>query len=150
MRGDALRNDAEMMILMGFVMIAIGSTYSLGVLGRMGPGSFPVGVGILLALTGAAIMIAARLQRVPAPAVRRDSPPDEWRGWSCIVGGLLAFIVLGSYWGFVPAIAAIVGISAMGERADKRRDAALRSRAMVAALALVSWCALKMTFPLYG
>lgn len=139
-----------LMILVGLAAAAIGSTYSLGSLERMGPGYFPVGIGVLLVLTGAAIMIGARLQQAPAPAVRRDTPPAEWRGWSCIVGGLVAFIVLGRYGGFVPATAAVVFISAMGDRSNRRRDAALLALAMVTVLVLVFWWALKMTFPLFG
>ncbi len=139
-----------LMILVGLAAAAIGRGYSVGSLARMGPGYFPVGLGILLVLTGAAIVIGARLRQAPLPAVRRETPPAEWRGWSCIVGGLLAFIVLGRYGGFVPATAAVVFISALGDRGNTRRDAALLALAMVAVLVLVFWWGLKMTFPLFG
>ena len=139
-----------LMILVGLAAAAIGSTYSIGSLARMGPGYFPVGVGILLVLTGAAIVAAARLHKAPVPAVGKQTPPAEWRGWSCIVGGLGAFIVLGRYGGFVPATACVVFISAMGDRTNRPRDAALLAMAMVAVLVIVFWWALKMTFPLFA
>ena len=139
-----------LMILVGLAAVVIGLGYSVGSLARMGPGYFPVGLGVLLVLTGVAIVIGARLQQAPLPAVRRETPPAEWRGWSCIVGALFAFIVLAHYGGFVPASAAVVFISAMGDHRNTRRDAALLALAMVAVLVLVFWWGLKMTFPLFG
>ena len=57
-----------------------------------------------------------------------DAAPD-WRGWGCIIGGLLAFIALGKFGGLVPATLALVFISAMGDRQHgQERGAAVRGR----------------------
>ena len=53
-----------------------------------------------------------------------DGPLVQWRGWLCIVGGVLAFVVLGERGGLVPASFAAVFISAMGDRRNTWRSAA--------------------------
>jgi hypothetical protein len=138
-----------LMMLIGGLAAAIGSSYSVGSLSRMGPGYFPVGLGILLMLVGVGMAVTCWFEHAPRRAVGTDTPPAEWRGWTCIVGSTIAFIVLGRHGGFVPATAAVVFISALGDRNNTMKDAALLALAMIAVLVIVFWWALKMTFPLF-
>src|SRR5262244_2467394 len=110
---------SALMIFIGVGAAVKGTSYNLGSLQRMGPGFFPVSLGVLLTLLGIAIGVVEWLRRKPLEEVKAPKAPPhppEWRGWACILGSTIAFIVLGHYGGLVPASAAIVFISALGDR----------------------------------
>lgn len=139
---------AGTMIVLGLGAIAQASTYNIGSLARMGPGMFPAILGVLLVLLG---LIIARTA-FSAPDVdeeAEDIPPPEWRGWGCIIGGLMAFILLGKYGGLVPATFALVFIAAMGDRQHTVRSATLLAVGVtILGIAVFSW-ALQLQFPLF-
>lgn len=135
-----------LMMLIGFGAVARGIDYHIGTLTQMGPGYYPVGVGTLLSLVGAAIALQAPRA---APATERASQPPEWRGWLCIVSSLLAFVVLGEYGGLLPATFAIVFISALGDRQNTFKSALVLSLSMVVVCLIVFWWALEIQFPLF-
>jgi putative Ca2+/H+ antiporter (TMEM165/GDT1 family) len=139
---------AGTMIVLGLGAIAQASTYNIGSLARMGPGMFPAILGVLLVLLG---LIIARMAAAPAAADddAEDEPPPDWRGWGCIIGGLMAFILVGKSRGLVPATFALVFISAMGDRQHTPRSAALLAAGVtVLGVAVFSW-ALQLQFPLF-
>lgn len=139
---------AGTMIVLGLGAIAQASTYTLGSLARMGPGLFPAILGVLLVLLG---LIIARMAYSPMVTEEdaEEIPPPEWRGWGCIIGGLMTFILLGKYGGLVPATFALVFISAMGDREHTPRSAALLAVGVtILGVAVFSW-ALQLQFPLF-
>ncbi|MDE2364157.1 MAG: tripartite tricarboxylate transporter TctB family protein [Hyphomicrobiales bacterium] len=141
---------AGLMVLIGALAVKIGSGYSIGRLSRMGPGYFPVALGTLLILVGAGIAFAAWLEHAPAAMSGDKTASAEWRGWGCIAGSLVAFIVLGRYGGFLPATFVATFTAALADRENSARDAALLATAMSGVLIAVFWWALKMTFPLFA
>jgi hypothetical protein len=104
---------------------------------------FPVGIGALLALVG--IVIAA--SGLNTKDESEDRAPD-WRGWGCIIGGTLAFAILGAYAGLIAATFALVFISALGDRKNTVLQAATLAVAMVAVSIVVFWWALQLQMPL--
>jgi hypothetical protein len=135
-----------LMIAIGLAAAIQGARYPIGELSRMGPGFFPVALGVLLALTGLAIAIGARFARDPG-SIEAGAP--EWRGWICIAGSIVAFVALGKYGGLVPATFAIVFISALGDRQNTPIGAAVLALACVAICVVVFWWALQLEFPLF-
>ncbi|HEY4295236.1 MAG TPA: tripartite tricarboxylate transporter TctB family protein [Paraburkholderia sp.] len=136
-----------LMLLIGIGALAEGSTYDVGTLTTMGPGFFPVALGVLMALVGLGIIISARLA---APRQAQAIRKPEWLAWGCILGGVAAFVVLGEYGGLIPATFAVVFISALGDRSNNMKRAALLALAMVAICVVVFWWALKLQFPLFS
>lgn len=139
---------AGTMIVLGLGAIAQASTYNIGSLARMGPGMFPAILGVLLVLLGLMIL---RMAAAPAAAEEdtEDEGPPDWRGWGCIIGGLMTFILVGKFGGLVPATFALVFISAMGDRQHTPRSAALLAAGVtVLGVAVFSW-ALQLQFPLF-
>lgn len=136
-----------LMFLIGLGAILQGRTYSMGTLSRMGPGFFPVSLGVILALAGAAIALSARFAEREA---EEKALPPEWRGWFCISLSIVAFVVLGKYGGLVAATFAIVFISALGDRQNTIKSALVLAVAIVAICLIVFWWALQMQFPLFG
>ena len=72
-----------LMTAIGLAAAIQGARYPIGELSRMGPGFFPVALGVLLALAGLAIALSARFSRSTGSLEARA---PEWRGWLCIAG----------------------------------------------------------------
>ncbi len=135
-----------LMILIGVAAASGSLRYQIGTPSNMGPGFFPAAVGVLLAMVGLAIALTAGLS--PDEDGARISP--DWRGWGCIIGGILAFVVLGQYGGLVPATFAIVFISALGDRTNSVWQAFWLASAMVViSIVVFSW-ALQLQLPLFA
>jgi hypothetical protein len=136
-----------LMILLGLATAFQSATYKIGTLSHMGPGFFPLALGIILASTGVAIagsaIFAARTEAKPRL-------PPEWRGWLCIGLSIVAFVVLGKYGGLLPATIAIVFISALGDRANRPGSAFVLAFGMLAVCVVVFWWALQIQFPLFA
>ena len=148
-RFDRYRKDyygGALMVVIGLVAVACGVDYQVGSLRQMGPGFFPVAIGVLLALTGGAIALQASLS---APVEKKAARPGEWRGWLCIVSALIAFVILGEHGGLVPATFAVVFISALGDRKNRLIDALVLALAIVLVSVVVFWWALKIQLPLF-
>ena len=135
-----------LMTAIGLAAAFQGSSYQLGTLERMGPGFFPTALGVILAAVGLAIAVSARFTRYEGEL---EVLAPEWRGWFCIIGALVAFVVLGKYGGLLPATFAIVFISALGDRQNTFLGAVLLALASVVVAIVIFWWALQMQFPLF-
>ena len=104
-----------LMTLLGAVVTLDSMTYSLGSLTHMGPGMFPLMLGVTLTVVGVLILGAA--VATPLAQDERILPKKkEWRGWGCILAGPILFIFLGNSGGMIPATFACVFVSALGAR----------------------------------
>ncbi|MDB5650867.1 MAG: tripartite tricarboxylate transporter TctB [Hyphomicrobiales bacterium] len=134
-----------LMILIGVGAAYLGSTYQVGTLTRMGPGYFPLVLGVLLTFLGILIALSARRSAAEEPAGLIESlhsvpAHPDWRGWSCVIGSVVSFIVLAEYAGLLPATFACVFIGAMGDRtATLKVSALLASGISVFALVLFAY-----------
>ena len=135
-----------LMAAIGLAAAFQGSSYKLGTLERMGPGFFPTALGVILAAVGVAIAVTARFARYEGEL---EVLAPEWRGWACIIGALVAFVVLGKYGGLLPATFAIVFISALGDRQNTFLGAMVLGLAAVVVAIVVFWWALQLQFPLF-
>jgi hypothetical protein len=109
-----------LMSLIGVGVILEARHYTLGTLFHMGPGFFPIILGVTMTLIG--ILIAGLA--AASPANEEDLlrlPNPQWRAWFCILAGPILFIVLGTYGGLVPATFACVFVSALGDRESTLR-----------------------------
>ncbi len=123
-----------------------GRSYPVGTLSQMGPGFFPVTLGVVMAVVGA-ILFAVATVSAEADAPARQTA--QWRGWFCIAIAIVAFAVLGTYGGLLPATFASVFNAAMGDR----RNGLLRSFVLAAGMVIVCmavfWWALQVELPLF-
>ncbi|MFV0336017.1 MAG: tripartite tricarboxylate transporter TctB family protein [Tropicimonas sp.] len=86
--------------------------YELGTLRRMGPGYFPLLLGILLSLLACIIALepaSPARAAVPGPGRRAVRPV------LCILGGILMFALLIRNAGFIPAVLACVVAAGLAE-----------------------------------
>jgi hypothetical protein len=116
--------------VVGLAVAVAGSQYDIGTLRKMGPGFFPFGFGLLLIVMGVLIALTASM----TPALAETGPSEslavagrapDWRGWSCIIGGIVAFIVLAAYAGLLPATFVCVFVVAMADRTATVKSSAV-------------------------
>lgn len=140
-------------ILGGSLMLAIGlgvcwhaTRYELGSLRQMGPGFFPMSLGAILALTGLLICLSGLRTGPQMPAVTWQ---PQWRGWFCICASLVAFVIIGNFFGLLPATFATVVIAAFGDRKNSLRAALTLATCMTLVCLVVFWWLLQVQFPLF-
>lgn len=102
-------------IVGGLALVALGAfaaiyaqRYEFGDLNRMGPGYFPVALGIILALLGLAIAI---------PAFKRGGEPivAQWKTLMLVLTSIVAFALTLKVIGLILATALAVTISSLAD-----------------------------------
>ena len=150
------RLAGALLVATGAAAVFAGVGYGMGTLRAMGSGFYPVVLGVLLALIGAVLLASTRDARAqgavepPVETAHLAGPVVQWRGWLCIVGGALAFAVLGEHGGLVPASFVSVFVAAMGDRRNTWRSAAALAAAMTALGVAVFHYGLHMLLPLFS
>ena len=147
-----------LLVATGLAVVAAGTSYGIGTLRQMGSGFFPAVLGVLMALIGVALLATARrasggvadVVPVAAESAHLQGPVVQWRGWACILAGVLSFAVLGAHGGLVPASFVSVFVAALGDRANSWRAAAALAAAMTALGVLVFHCGLHLLLPLFA
>jgi hypothetical protein len=143
-----------LLIALGAAVLAMGVTYKMGSLNRMGAGYIPVVLGVLMILVGIAIGVTAapagkRVMVNPLPGHGAHGNGIDVRGWLCILGGVVGFVVLGAYGGLMPATFASVFISAMGDRNNTYKGAAVLAAVLTVFCLVVFHFGLSLQLPLF-
>lgn len=124
MKGSADKDvyAGALLSLVGLAFAWGATSYTLGTSARMGPGYFPLMLGVLLAVLGLVIMLRAwRLK----PEQRQAVGPWAWKPLFFIVAGNLLFgVLLGGLpalgWPAMGFIAAIYGVTVVAGLAGER------------------------------
>lgn len=144
----------------GLLIVALGGgvmlkavQYRVGSLRAMGPGYFPLTLGVILVATGIVIAVNGYLA-TPRAAVRPGAPVGErkapqWKAWALISLSIVAFVALAEYFGLVPASFGVVFIAALGDRGNTWRAAALLAVAVAIVAVVVFWWGLQVQLPLF-
>jgi hypothetical protein len=136
------------MILLGAGVTLNSMTYDLGSLMHMGPGMFPLILGILLTFVG--VLIFGTGVATPLAEGERILPESmEWRGWACILAGPLMFIIFGYWFGMVAATFMCVFVSAFGDRTATLKGSFLLAACITIAGSFLFSYVLKVPFPLF-
>ena len=150
---------AVLLLVLGTGVLVLGLDYRMGSLSRMGAGFIPVVLGTLMIAVAVAIAVTAAPAGQAAGAGAHGghgggdqegaATGPEYRGWGCILGGVVAFVVFGEYGGLVPATFVSVFIAAMGDRNNTWKNAALVASVMVAFGVIVFHFGLSLQLPLF-
>lgn len=113
-----------------FIAIYAYANYTLGTLQRMGPGMFPFGAGLIMALLGVLVIIPAFLR----------SDGQGWgkvpfRSLACILISIVGFALVIPRFGLAPAIFVLVLVSSLADR----RFNLLHAAAVAAVMTIVSY-----------
>lgn len=104
-------------IISGSLLIVIGlliaihasQTLNFGTIRRMGPGMFPVSLGIMLIFFGVAIAVPAWFRRGTLDRI-------EWRALVTLLSSIAAFALTIRPFGLIPAIVSLVLVAGLAER----------------------------------
>ena len=137
-----------LMTLLGAAITLDSMAYSLGTLTHMGPGMFPLMLGLTLTLVGVLILGTAVV--TPLSNDENILPKNrEWRGWGCILAGPIFFIILGEYFGLVPATYSCVFVSALGDRTATLKGSAVLAAGVTFFGVLLFSYVLKIPLPMF-
>ena len=145
-----------LLVVTGVAVVVAGVGYGTGTLRQMGSGFLPVVLGVLMAAIGVALLASARREPAgaalepPAEMAHLAGPVVQWRGWLCIVAGVLSFVVLVQHGGLVPASFVSVFVAALGDRGNTWRAAAGLAALMTALGVVVFHLGLHLLLPLFA
>jgi Tripartite tricarboxylate transporter TctB family len=149
------RLGGALLLATGVAAVVAGVGYGMGSLREMGSGFYPVALGALLVLIGVVLFATASRDpgahpaTAPAETAHLAGPVVQWRGWLCILGGALSFVVLGQHGGLVPASFVSVFVAALGDRNNSVRDATLLAALMTLLGVVVFHYGLHLLLPLF-
>jgi hypothetical protein len=133
-----------LVILVGLVTTYASVSYPLGSLSSMGPGFFPCAIGVLMSVVGALIALSARVSAPDKEDGMHPKGMPDIRGGVCIILSIVAFVIVGEYFGLLPATFAIVFISALGDRGNSWLQAFVLSVVMMVVAAVVFYWGLRL------
>ncbi|WP_175479007.1 tripartite tricarboxylate transporter TctB family protein [Rubrimonas cliftonensis] len=118
LRKDLLAGLAA--LALGAAVVWISLDYRLGTPARMGPGMFPLALGVVLSLSGLGAALFALRSVEPAPALRV-------RAMLAVTGALVLFALTVERLGFIPASVILIFVSGLAETPVQWRALALLS-----------------------
>ena len=132
-----------MYMVIGLFFAGIATTYSLGTAAKMGPGYFPLALGILMFLLGLLVLVTS----LRASAAIDQIPKFNWRVIGIITGSICLFGILLPTMGVLVAIFALVFASSTASKEFSWKAATLNSVVLMIFTYLVFIVGLKLTFP---
>lgn len=149
-RGDLVAGLVVALLGGGLAWMAHAG-YPLGTLRRMGPGMFPFGLGLTLAVLGAALALTAWLRARRQGARPNPEPAHriQWRAMVLTLFGVVAFALLIQRAGLIPAAVVVVAVSAFADTRNTVLSVLVLSLALCALAIGVFKLALGMTFHLF-
>ena len=135
-------------VLLGAAVTLDSTTYELGSMTHMGPGMFPLMLGVVLTFIG--ILIFGNALATPLGEDEHILPRQkEWRGWGCILAGPILFIIFGEFFGMAPATFMCVFVSALGDRTSTVKSAAILALGVTFFGVLLFSYVLQLPFPIF-
>ncbi len=127
-----------LLCLLGMAAVLQVSANSVARVSGMGAGFLPGVLGAMLMFFGVLWLFDSRLS--PDEDEDCDLAKSKWRGSCGLVSGVFAFLLIIKYGGLIPALFALVFISAMGDLKHSWRSALFLSLLVAgAASLLVFW-----------
>jgi hypothetical protein len=137
----------------GIALIAIGAAfaigatnYNFGVAVRPGPGYFPFGLGIILALLGLVVLVTSLVKHCA------DGDPIgaiPWRPLICIVGALVLFGFFLPRLGFLISFPIMIVLTSAGGNEFRWKDALLNAAVLTAMSYLIFIFGLQLNIPVW-
>lgn len=138
-------SSAVFIFVIGLAAILGSGSYGIGTLSRMGTGYFPRLLGILMVMASILMLVGPKGDEVKLQGCCKG----RWRAWSCTVLGMLIFVLVGQYGGFVPAVFALIFISAFGDHNNTAKENFILAICVTIATVGIFHYGLQLQFPLF-
>lgn len=130
-----------------FVAFYASANYPIGSLQRMGPGMFPMALGVLLAGLG---LMQAIVSCVNADSEGNQPVAVQWRAAFFILSSVIVFSLLIRSAGFIPAVLGVVGVSALADKKNRPLPVLVLSATLCAIAFAIFRLGLGMHFKIIG
>jgi hypothetical protein len=130
-------------VALGAAAVAIARNYPLGTTARMGPGYFPLAVGVLLVIIGA--VLAVRGMRFTAEPAQRFAVVPA----TLVAGAVISFALSIERLGLIASLLAVVVISYLANPRRRVLELLLLTAVLVGSSALIFVYGLKLPFKLW-
>ena len=137
---------ALFVLLFGLGTIWGSEQYEIGTLARMGPGYFPKMLGYFLIFLSLILFVSPNKSRDETLA---KGWQQRIRPWFFILIGVIAFVVLGSYLGFVPATFTLIFISGLADKNNTAKTTFVLALLVTFFSVLVFRYGIGLQFPLF-
>jgi integral membrane sensor domain MASE1 len=129
--------------VIGLGAIVLGSEYRRGTAANMGPGYFPLMLGILLIVLGAALALRAlRIKGEPIPVWK-------WRPTLVVLGSVVLFGLIVTRAGLLLSTVTLIMLSSAASREFRFKEALISSIVLAAAVVGVFVIGLKLQLPIW-
>lgn len=150
-------------VLSGSVLLLIGGLtvlgsldYTMGSLARMGPGYFPLAIGVIIMILGLMLFFelggegyAPEQAEQNIDDLKQISFKRQLLTWGLIIGAMLSFIVLAKYGGLVPATFSLVFIATFADQKNTFKVALITATVLTLFTVAVFHFGLQMQMPLF-
>jgi len=127
----------------GVAAIVLASQYQLGTAAKMGPGYFPRGLGFLLTILGAALVV--RSIRVRGSAI----PPWNWRSTCVILGSVVLFGLVVERLGLACSTLGLIVLASTASPEFRLKEAVLSGLFFAVLAVLVFVAGLSLQLPVW-
>jgi len=128
-------------IAFGLAAVIIARDYALGTAGRMGPGYFPRGLGIIMMALG--LILSLRALRVDGDRIRFGS----FKPILIVLGSVIVFALAAPKLGLIVATILLIVVSSTASHEFRWKEAVISSLALSAATLVVFVYGLKLQLP---
>jgi hypothetical protein len=134
-----------------FVVIGLGfawgaTNYSFGSAARPGPAYFPFGLGILLAVLGAIVLVKGLTLDVRGGD---KIEPWPWKPWLIILGAVVMFGFLLPRLGMIVTLPLLIGVSSLASGEFRLKEVLIMAAVLTLGCWLVFIKGLSLTIPLW-
>lgn len=144
--------SALLMLVIAVPTIVGSFNYQIGSLMRMGPGYFPLILGVVLAILAILILISPEPVETLAEEAHTEeslSLREQWVTWIIIVVSVLAFVVLGKYGGLIPATFVMCTLVSFADKRNTYKSALLVGLILTVVSVGLFHYGLQLQFPLF-
>lgn len=149
--------SSGLLIVLGLGTVMQSLEYTIGTASRMGPGYFPLSLGVLLLVFGVLIFVlpddSQELALLGEPSDDTEEKSMSWgervRPWIAIVASMLLFILVGKYGGLVPATFILILVAALGDKANSLKSSIFLAIGVTLAAVGLFHYGLQLQFPLF-
>ena len=139
-----------LLVLIGMATTLGSLNYQIGTLARMGPGYFPLMLGIILMVLGLIVLISPDMDRSSADdGLDKLGLKAQLMTWGLVISSVALFAILGKYGGLVPATFFLTFVAALADHKNTWKVALAVSVVLTAFTVGVFYYGLQMQLPLF-
>lgn len=112
-----------LLVFIGMATVFGSLNYQIGTLARMGPGYFPLLLGIILMILGLLVLVSPEMDRPSGDGLPVLPLKAQLITWALVIGSVMLFAILGKYGGLVPATFFLTFVATLADHRNSWKTA---------------------------